>query len=136
MIPVCEDSKVSEKLFEYFRSGVSLSESEGVDDEAKNILEAVHYNLWSAAEEEHKKKSAEFIDRRIQSLKRSYDARESRILVFIDSATDENIIRMRNDELKNVKEERQKEVKKLEAAKERAELEARPVGYGIVEVRR
>ena len=136
MIPVCEDSKVSEKLFEYFRSGVSLSENEGIDDETKDILEATHYNLWSAAEEEHKKKSAEFIDQKIQSLKRSYGFRETRILGLIDSATDENIIQMRSNELKNVQEERQKKVEEFEAAKERTELEACLVGYGIVEVRR
>ena len=54
---------------------------------------------------------------------------------LIDSATDENIIRMRNDELKKVKNELQKKVDELEAAKEKAELAARPVGYGVVEVR-
>ena len=134
IIPVCKDSKVSERLYGYFKSGTSLREGEGITDEEKENLEDVHYELWSTAEMEHRLKTVEFINRKIQSLKRSYGLREARLMDLIDSATDENIIRMRNDELKKVRIELQKKIDELEAAKEMAELEARPVGYGIVEV--
>ena len=135
IIPIAENSLISEKLISYLKRGNSSEEVVSLDAAQQNILEDIQYNLWMKERDEHKRKNTEAIHYKMETLKHSYHIREEGIKKVISNAKDSNIIRMKTDELKNVSTEKDLRLKDLLDSESTADVESRLVGYGLVEVR-
>lgn len=135
MKPVSENEYISGKVFDYLKTGISDSEHFVIDNDVIEKLDVVHHSIWEAELKKHKLNNLEYIKHRKESLRCSFSANEKNILDQIDSATDEHIRRMRYDQLKKVRSQFQKDMKKLDDSEAEADLSFKPVGYGVVVVR-
>ena len=134
LYPVTQSSEVSlhlSDLLEYGRLG-TLPNAQIPDQAVFDQLDTAHYELWAEARSRHKEQNQRIADHRIESLNTSHHARVAMLEDRLTQATNEKISRMRQGQLNNAEADYKRRLAELEAAVQRADLNAEPVAYGVV----
>jgi len=95
-------------------------------------LEDKHHKLWVEAREEHRIKTYELANYRLESLKISHHSRMTLLNEQLSSANNEKIIKMRKSQISSASADFERRKQELDIAKERADVIAEPVAYGIL----
>ncbi len=136
LVPICENRALAEGLFEFIQSGINGdSKSPRLDPSHLISLAKVHREVWKLALSEHKVRTKECCDFRGQSLRQSHRARVNVVQEQLASSQNENIRRMKASQLKNIQDELERKLSDLSAAEQSADIHARSVLVGIVEVK-
>ena len=93
-----------------------------------------HYELWLKAKKQHKNRTQEIAQYRLESLKTSHSARISLLEEQLNNADDERIKRMRKTQINSAQADYSRRIQDLEIASERADITFKPVAFGEIEV--
>ncbi len=136
LVPICEDYTLAERLFGFLQSGNDGDpKSPRFDPSQFASLEGVHGEIWKQALAEHKVRTKECCAFRGQSLRQSHMARVNVVREQLATSQNENIRRMKESQLKNIQVEFERKLSELSAAEQSADIHARSVLVGIVEVK-
>ena len=100
----------------------------------QDALEKVQQQLRAEARDEHRERTQRLANYRKESLSTSHRKRIAILEERIEQATNPNIQRMRRSELANAETDYRRRIQEFDKAKAKAEITAKPVAYGILEV--
>ena len=106
------------------------------DERVRNELDAVHHRLWSEAKQAHRERMEAMARARRESLTTSHNARIALLREQLSSATDDKIRRMRQSQIDNAEADYTRRMQELDSAGEKADILARPVAFGVLQVSR
>ena len=112
----------------------STSELKDIDLPVWDQLDAQHYTLWSKARDEHRRRTLELAEYRRESLKTSHRARLALLEEQLRQASNEKIQKMRRAQIDSAEADYARRIQELDIAKERADVTADPVAYGVLHV--
>ena len=105
-----------------------------VDGQRLEDLDKRHYRIWSTARAKHIADNQRVVQRRLQSLKVSHQARCNVLQDQIDRATNERIFRMKESELARAKLDYERRAAGMKEAEERADINATLVAIGVLQI--
>ena len=105
-------------------------------DAHERELNDLHYRRWATARAKHVEEHKKFLNRKLESLINSYQARISMIRDKLRSATNQKILRMREGELKRVESDFENRKKELNAAMDAGDIQATLLFRGVMSSRR
>ena len=114
------------------------AKSRSVPDEEKPPLDAwekldsQHYEIWNRERERHRRKVAELVAYRRESLVRSHQARMAVLEEQMSKVADEKIRRMRKAQMESAETDYQRHIKELKEAEERNDILTQDVAYGVL----
>ena len=132
--PVALCKTVSDNLFSYIRIGQESSMEDADIPDSREKLEEVQYMLWKEARNSHLKQTEEMLSVRKDSLQHSYEARMGTVLDQIAAATNENIRRMKEFELQNIKLSLAERIDEIQDTAKKADISTDIVAYGVLVV--
>jgi hypothetical protein len=97
-------------------------------------LEAQHFKLWDEARTRHRQKTRQLAEYRRESLTASHRARIALLNEQFEQATNERIQKMRRSQIASAEADYSKRIQELDIALERADIIAKPVAYGVIDV--
>ena len=100
----------------------------------RDELETLHQRLWAEERGKHQQRTQELAAYRRESLTRSHQARVALLQEQLRQATSENIRRMRQYQVANAEADYNQRLGELDDAMAKAEITAKPVAFGILEV--
>ena len=100
----------------------------------KEKLERLHHALWDEAREKHREQIQEILEYRKENLSASHQRRITLLKERIAQVPDPNIQRMRRQQIANAESDYNRRIQELEEGKEKADITAELVTYGILEV--
>jgi SNF2 family DNA or RNA helicase len=106
------------------------------DLSAWDDLDARHYALWTEAREKHRLRTREIAEYQRESLTTSHQARMSLLNEQLSKAENEKIQRMKQSQIANAEADYARHIQDLDIARERADITAGPVGYGLIQIGR
>ena len=134
--PVTTERALTAVFFELLPDAAELDISPSdVTQEMRALLEQQHYQLWSDAQIRHADQTRRVADFRQASLETSHGARMAIIKSQIDRADNERIRVMRAAQKVNAQADYDRRNGEIERARQKADITAQPVGYGILRVR-
>ena len=95
-------------------------------------IDTRHYNLWTEAREKHRLRTCKMAEYRRESLTKSHNAIMAQINEQLSKATNEKILKMKRGQIANAEADYARRIQDLNIAKERADITAGPVGYGVI----
>lgn len=95
-------------------------------------IDTRHYDLWTEAREKHRLRTCKMADYQRESLTKSHNAIMAQLNEQLIKATNEKIQKMKRGQLANAEADYARHIQDLEIAKERADITAGPVGYGVM----
>ncbi len=134
LCPVADSEQVTANLGKLLeKAGDDPTENENLPDpSAWDKLDAHHYKLWSKAREQHQHQTRKLSQYRSESLGTSHRARISLLEEQLGQARDDKIRRMRQSQIDTAEADYARRIQDLEIAKERADVTAKPVAYGVL----
>ena len=109
--------------------GTTTVDGQGLED-----LDKRHYRIWSTARAKHIADNQRVVQRRLQSLKVSHQARCNVLQDQIDRATNERIFRMKESELARAKLDYERRAAGMKEAEKRADINATLVAIGVLQI--
>jgi len=106
------------------------------DLSAWDDLDARHYALWTEAREKHRLRTRQIAEYQRESLTTSHQARMSLLNEQLSKAENEKIQRMKQSQIANAEADYARHIQDLDIARERADITAGPVGYGVIQIAR
>lgn len=95
-------------------------------------LDAQHYMMWSDARLNHQRRTQESANYRHESLSTSHRARIALLEEQLGQATNEKIQIMRKSQIAAAEADYARHIQDLDIAKEKADVTAEPVAYGVL----
>jgi ATP-dependent helicase HepA len=128
---------LTERLAELLEqaSALTVESVNLLTDIVRSQLEENHYILWLSARQKHMERNRELAQFRRQSLETSHRARMSLLQEQLSQATNEKIQRMRRGQLDNAEADFASRIQGLEASIQRADITARPIAFGVLNVK-
>ena len=135
LIPICDNEEIQNNLLDILEicSNANFADS-SIAESDFNKLNSVHKDIWNKEQLKHKDKTQKICEYRKTSLEKSNKARLNIVQNRLDSASQENIIRMRTAELKNINSGFQHKMQNIENAMSKADVHSTPVVFGILEI--
>ena len=100
----------------------------------RDELETLHQRLWAEEREKHRQRTRALAAYRRESLTTSHHARVELLQEQLRQATSENIQRMKQYQIANAEADYNRRLGELDDAMARAEITAKAVAYGVLEV--
>jgi len=134
LCPVADSEPVTANLGKLLEKAEDdPTENENLPDpSAWDNLDSHHYKLWSQAREQHQHQTHKLAQYRRESLETSHRARISLLEEQLGQAGDNKIRRMRQSQIDTAEADYARRIQDLEIAKERADVTAKPVAYGVL----
>ncbi|MXW46432.1 MAG: DEAD/DEAH box helicase [Gammaproteobacteria bacterium] len=133
--PVTTDRTLTADFFELLPNAAELDiNPSDVTRDMRTLLERQHYRLWSDARVRHADQTRRNADFRQGSLETSHAARMAIIESQLARADNERIRVMRAAQKANAQADFDRRSAEIEHAREKADIAAQPVGYGILRV--
>jgi hypothetical protein len=101
----------------------------------KEQLDQKHYKEWDRARKAHTEKSKANAEYKRESLSTSYNASIRLLEAQLQSSNDEKIQRMRQAQITTATNDYQTRIAKLEMDMKKADIEADPIAYGIIQIK-
>ena len=134
--PVTTEPALTNKFFELLSNAAELEiDPSDVTQGMRTLLERQHYRLWSDARVRHADKTRRIADFRQGSLETSHGARMAILDSQLARAENDRIRVMKTAQKANAQADYARRSRKIEDARDRADITAQSVGYGIVRVR-
>jgi superfamily II DNA or RNA helicase len=132
--PIAMNDVLTEKLPELLKHAEpsALSETDIPDLSAWDDIDTRHYNLWTEAREKHRLRTCKMAEYQRESLIKSHNAIMAQLNEQLSKATNEKIQKMKRGQLANAETDYSRHIQGLDIAKERADITAGPVGYGVI----
>lgn len=135
--PVTEEGEILGSFFELLQGCREIDPgSVSVGAGTKAQLENIHYRLWSDARAQHLEDTAQVAQVRRSSLETSHKARMTLLDVQVAQAQNERIRTMKVAQRSNAAADHVRRLREIDDDSAKADLVARPVGWGFVRVRR
>lgn len=133
--PVTENDELQSHLFSLLNASEDIPFSENMLsllDKAQ--LDQKHYKEWDRARKTHTEKSKANAEYKRESLSTSYNAQIRLLEAQLQSSNDEKIQRMRQAQINTATNDYQTRIAKLEMDMQKADIEADPIAYGIIQI--
>lgn len=130
--PVCGEALLSEKFFELLRNALPVSEANLPAQDVFDGLDGQHHLLWSKARAEHQAHNYLLVQYRRESLQTSHKARMNILQEQLQGATNDNIRRMRQSQIKNAETDFERRMKEIAEAEAKADIISEPVAFGVM----
>ncbi|MDZ8118313.1 DEAD/DEAH box helicase [Pontiella agarivorans] len=135
LVPVCDNEEIRLGFFDFLESGAAVDPVQHPVQEVEvDSLDKVHHELWSLEKAEHQAQTAEMVRFRQESLETSTRGRVNLLEGRLSEATNANIQRMRESQLKKCRVDYERKRAELESAQLTADIHARPVVFGVLVV--
>lgn len=115
-------------------SPCDLPPSEMPDERVRNELDAVHHRLWSSARQAHRQRTEATARARRESLTTSHNARTALLREQLATTPNDKIRRMRQAQIDTAEADYGRRMDELSGAGDKADILARPVAFGVIEV--
>ena len=132
--PIALDRTLTAHLSQLLEGAVDSGVQDANPPPRRDELETLHHQQWATAREEHRQRAQALAAYQSESLTTSHRARIELVREQLRQATSENIRRMKQSEINRAEEDYNRRIRELNEAMERAEITAKPVAYGILEV--
>ena len=132
--PIALEEALTPHLSRLLESAVDNDLREGNPPPMRDELETLHQRLWAEEREKHRQRTRALAAYRRESLTTSHHARVELLQEQLRQATSENIQRMKQYQIANAEADYNRRLGELDDAMARAEITAKPVAYGILEV--
>ncbi|MDY0168908.1 MAG: Swt1 family HEPN domain-containing protein [Thermoguttaceae bacterium] len=131
---VSTDGGVTDSLMDLLEVAEPMESAEvaAPSDSILNDLDTIHYSLWDSARTQHRDDVSQLVEYRRESLGKSYAARMAVASENVDKATNDNIRRMREYQVRNLEAELQRRTDELNEAITQADITAQMVAYGTI----
>lgn len=135
--PLTEFEEINSQLSKLIERGQpsSLQKSEFPNVEVFENLDTYHYKLWVKARNVHLDRTRQIASYRRESLSTSHRARMELLTEQLAKATDEKIQRMRQSQIASAEADYARRIQELDLAIEKADLTAKVVAFGILQVK-
>jgi len=130
--PISVDPNLTTRLLSLFQLAQSSPATALINDDEKHALEDIHHRQWSQSRAEHIEDIAETVRSRVSSLETTHAARITLLEEQRDSTSDPRIRRMRESQLKTVKQDYKRRLQELNIATERGDIMAEAVAFGVI----
>ncbi len=135
LTPICDDEGLTKDFFVLLEEATPCDHLITPAEEAAfDRLDALHYRHFQEAREAHQKAIHQRCIAQRDSLETSFRNHESVLLQRLETATDPNIIRMRQGELDNRRADHARTLEQLAQTETTADVLANPVLQGILTV--
>lgn len=135
LTPICDDEGLTKDFFVLLEEATPCDHRITPEEEsAFERLDALHYRRFQEAREAHQKAIHQRCIAQRDSLETSFKNHESVLLQRLETATDPNIIRMRQGELENRRADHARSLEQLAQTETTADILANPVLQGILTV--
>lgn len=133
--PVTENDELQSHLFTLLNASEDIPFSENMLSLLdKEQLDQKHYKEWDRARKAHTEKSIANAEYKRESLSTSYNAQIRLLEAQLQSSNDEKIQRMRQAQITTATNDYQTRIAKLEMDMKKADIEADPIAYGIIQI--
>ena len=134
--PIAMDDALTAKLPALLETAESLDNAtvEIPDISAWDVLDARHHALWTSALESHRQWTMEIAKFQKESLTTSHEARMALLNEQLSQAGHEKIRKMRESQIAAAEADYSRRTQNLEIARERADIAAQPVVFGVIVV--
>ena len=134
LTPIASSEVLTPHLSQLLENAVDSDTQENDITLVQDALEIMHQQLWVEAREKHRQRTQELAAYRRESLSTSHRARLALLQEQLEQANSTNIQRMRQYQIANAEADYNRRIKELEAAMAKADITAKLVAYGILEV--
>ncbi len=133
LTPICDNEDLTKDFFVLLEDATPCDHRITPEEEsAFERLDALHYRQFQEAREAHRKAIHQRCIAQRDSLETSFKNHESVLLQRLETATDPNIIRMRQGELENRRADHARTLERLAETETTADILANPVLQGIL----
>jgi hypothetical protein len=132
---VCNDDTMADRILTLLELATTAKNSEPVPKAIEESLERRHYGQWNDQRAAHIEQISQYSSAKLHSLEASHAARLALLEDQRDNATHVNISRMRQGQIEAAIREFESRKRELENAKERADIVAEPVAFGVLTIR-
>ena len=132
--PITTSEVLTPHLSQLLEDAVDSNTRETNPPPMRDELETLHQRLWAEEREKHRQRTNALAAYRRESLTTSHHARVELLQEQLRQATSENIQRMKQYQIANAEADYNRHIRELGDAMARAEITAKPVAYGILEV--
>lgn len=135
LIAVADDPLLEASVLALLQSGGDAGPASPPDSAVCDDLDSTHHGKWAAARANHIEENRQIVERRVQSLKFSHQARCWAIEDQLSRATNDKIRLMKASELARANADFDRRMAELQQAANSADIRANPVVFGTVTVR-
>ncbi|MCC6544739.1 MAG: DEAD/DEAH box helicase family protein [Nitrospirae bacterium] len=132
--PVCSNALLTDKFFESLHNAVPVPDANLPSKETFDVLDEQHHLLWSKVRSEHQAHNYLLAQYRRESLQTSHKARMNILQEQLQDATNDNIRRMRQSQIKNAEIDFERRMKDIAESEAKADIISEPVAFGVVVV--
>lgn len=134
LIAISDDESVENNLFSVIQFAAQQKLPVPEHEEEWKALDSRHYERWSAAAEDYRKDVRNECEYRLDQSNHYYINEETRLNKAIQTATSENIIRMRTAELARKQTEFEAQKRKMEETIQKADIHTTQLVKGILRI--
>jgi len=133
LVPVSADRRLNNILFELLKESEGVDSTIDIDENVWDEVDRIHYDQWTAALEDHKKKTAELITYKEASLRTSHAARMSTLEDSLEKyGNKRRYVQMMNGKIRAAQEDFDIHMSRLKSAKEHADILFDLLAYGLL----
>ena len=132
--PITTSEVLTPHLSHLLEDAVDSNTRETNPPPMRDELETLHQRLWAEEREKHRQRTRALAAYRRESLTTSHHARVELLQEQLRQATSENIQRMKQYQIANAEADYNRRLGELDDAMARAEITAKAVAYGVLEV--
>lgn len=132
LVAVAQDAQVESALLDWLQTATDPCDKALPQQADCDVLDARHYNLWSAERANHIASHQQLVAYRIQSLTASHQGRCMALEAQIKNMPDPKIRLMRGSELKRANKDFDQKLAELQQLEEAGDICANPVVWGTV----
>lgn len=133
LVAVSEDDAVRDNVMNFMQFAENY-EFDGDHSAKWESVDKIHYKNWQIAKAEYIDLVKEECDFRVEQLRQTMTKREVIIKRQIAGSTDERILRMKNKQLENLRNQYEEQKIKLEEAIKKADIHTQPLVKGILHI--
>lgn len=133
MVPVSDNRALNSILFDLLKESEDAEVSVEYHEDIWENVDAIHYDKWTEALKEHKRKTAELITYKEASLRTSHAARMSSLQEAMEKHSKKaKYVQMMNGKIRTAQEDYDIHMARLESAKTHADILFDLLAYGIL----
>lgn len=133
LVPVSADKELNSILFDLLKESDGIETTVSLDEDVWNQVDSIHYDKWTEALDDHKRKTAELITYKEASLYTSHAARMSSLKEALNKhRKKDRYVQMMTGKIRAAQEDFDIHMARLQAAKEHADILFELLAYGVL----
>ena len=136
VVPVCENSAVSDELLNIIQEANCSTTAPSVRQDTWASLEPLHISLWQKEREQYLANVQSTANYKLESIRSNYSNRKRNLEQKIRDAFEEKILRMYKSELQSATENYNDRVSDINSRISRADIHTTLIAHGIIDIRK